>query len=35
MFACQCGSLDEGSQALAAVREMVLNGDMDEQVTKA
>lgn len=35
MFAIQCASLDDAAQALAAVREMVLNGEMDEQLAKA
>ena len=35
MFAIQCDSLDEAAQALAAVREIVLNGDLDDQLAKA
>ena len=35
MFAIQCESLDEAAQALAAVREMALKGDLDEQLAKA
>jgi len=35
MFAIQCASLDEAAQALAAVREMVLNGDLDDQLAKS
>ncbi len=35
MFAIQCDSLDGAAQALAAMREMVLNGDLDEQLAKA
>jgi hypothetical protein len=35
MFAIQCDSLDQAAQALAAVREMVLSGEMDEQLAKA
>jgi hypothetical protein len=35
MYAVQCATIEEAGQALAAVREMVLNGEMDEQLTKA
>lgn len=35
MFSIECSSLDEAAQALAAVREMVLNGDLDDQLAKA
>jgi hypothetical protein len=35
MFAVQCGSLDEGSQTLAVVRGMALNGELDARLVKA
>ena len=35
MFAIQCDSLDGAAQALATVREMLLNGDLDDQLAKA
>lgn len=35
MFAIQCGTIDEAGQALAAVRKMVVEGDLDEQLAKA
>jgi len=35
MFAIQCASLEGAAQALAAVREMVLNGDLDDQLAKS
>ncbi|CAN1504540.1 hypothetical protein MCEREM21A_00602 [Sphingomonadaceae bacterium] len=35
MFAIQCATIEEAGQALAAVREMVLSGEMDEQLAKA
>ena len=35
MFSIECASLDEAAQALATVREMVLNGDLDDQLAKA
>jgi hypothetical protein len=35
MFAIQCASLGEAAQALATVREMVLNGDLDDQLAKS
>lgn len=30
MFAIQCDTIEEAGQALAAVRAMVLNGELDE-----
>lgn len=35
MFAIQCDTTEEAGQALVAVREMVLNGELDEQLAKA
>ena len=35
MYAVQCDTIEGTGQALAAVRGMVLNGDLDEQLAKA
>ncbi len=35
MFAIHCDSVEDVAKALAAIREMVLNGDFDEQLAKA
>jgi hypothetical protein len=35
MFSIQCDTIEGAGQALAAVREMVLNGDLDDQLAKA
>ncbi len=35
MFAIHCDSVEDVAKALAAVREMVMNGEMDEQLAKA
>jgi hypothetical protein len=35
MYAVQCDTIEGAGQALAAVREMVLNGDLDDQLAKA
>lgn len=35
MFAIRCGTSEQAGLAPAAVREMVLNGDLDDQLAKA
>ena len=35
MYAVQCDTIEGAGQALAAVRGMVLNGDLDDQLAKA
>ena len=35
MFAIHCDSVDEVAKALATLREMVMNGEMDTQLAKA
>ena len=35
MYAVQCDTIEGAGQALAAVREMVLNGDLDDQLAKS
>ncbi len=35
MYAVQCDTIEGAGQALAAVREMVRNGDLDDQLAKA
>lgn len=35
MFAIQCDSIDHTADALAVIRASVLNGDLDEQLSKA
>jgi len=34
MFSIQCKSIEECEEVLATVRSMVLNGDLDDQLTK-